>query len=316
MASKNKIIVHIGDELLYSVIKSEIEGTGEKKSEFVRRILEEKLSAKISEKRGLLNSMYSPERNTDAVSVYPLNITIDSERQVTKDGVLRLNKVDEILYDDYESIFFGMMSFTLNQLKKTVRDEAVKQIPEAIKRAWSSIESQYDSADINLVFVNRVDISFLENKDNKFYVRIKIHFHVSRFFFSAVDWNDDFLRIDFLNIKYLRFKRIAVNGCLPKKYYRWLYLKPTKETMLGGFFAGLLYTPKKKEVLIKEIEQLLSSQDFCRNGMLEIPGKFVKVHINSEQIKVDGRSFSDGFNMLEQRRKMHSVGAVNPPWLK
>ena len=316
MASKNKIIVHIGDELLYSVIKSEIEGTGEKKSEFVRRILEEKLSAKISEKRGLLNSMYSPERNTDAVSAFPLNITIDSERQVTKDGVLRLNKVDEILNDDYESIFFGMMSFTLNQLKKTVRDEAVKRIPEAIKRAWSSIESQYDSADINLVFVNRVDISFLENKDNKFYVRIKIHFHVSRFFFSAVDWNDDFLRIDFLNIKYLRFKRIAVNGCLPKKYYRWLYLKPTKETMLGGFFAGLLYTPKKKEVLIKEIEQLLSSQDFCRNGMLEIPGKFVKLHINSEQIKVDGRSFSDGFNKLEQRRQMHSVGAVNPPWLK
>ncbi|ENF1916029.1 MULTISPECIES: hypothetical protein [Enterobacteriaceae] len=316
MASKNKIIVHIGDELLYSVIKNEIEGTGEKKSEFVRRILEEKLSAKISEKRGLLNSMYSPERNTDAVSVYPLNITIDSERQVTKDGVLRLNKVDEILYDDYESVFFGMMSFTLNQIKKTVRDEAVKRIPEAIKRAWSSIESQYDSADINLVFVNRVDISFLENKDNKFYVRIKIHFHVSRFLFSAVDWIDDFLRIDFLNIKYLRFKYVAVNGCLPKKYYRWLYLKPTKETMLGGFFAGLLYTPKKKEVLIKEIEQLLSSQDFCKNGMLEIPGKFVKVHINSEQIKVDGRSFSDGFNMLEQRRQMHSVGAVNPPWLK
>lgn len=316
MASKNKIIVHIGDELLYSVIKNEIEGTGEKKSEFVRRILEEKLSAKISEKRGLLNSMYSSERNTDAVSVYPLNITIDSERQVTKDGVLRLNKVDEILYDDYESVFFGMMSFTLDQLKKTVRDEAVKRIPEAIKRAWPSIESQYDSADINLVFVNRVDISFLENKDNKFYVRIKIHFHVSRFLFSAVDWNDDFLRIDFLNIKYLRFKYIAVNGCLPKKYYRWLYLKPTKETMLGGFFAGLLYTPKKKEVLIKEIEQLLSSQDFCRNGMLEISGKFVKVHINSEQIKVDGRSFSDGFNMLEQRRQMHSVGAGTPPWLR
>ncbi|HGH7224947.1 hypothetical protein ACWUWQ_24290 [Klebsiella pneumoniae] len=264
----------------------------------------------------MLNSMYSPERNTDAVSVYPLNITIDSERQVTKDGVLRLNKVDETLYDDYESIFFGMMSFTLNQLKKTVRDEAVKRIPEAIKRAWSSIESQYDSADINLVFVNRVDISFLENKDNKFYVRIKIHFHVSRFLFSAIDWNDDFLRIDFLNIKYLRFKYIAVNGCLPKQYHRWLYLKPTKETMLGGFFAGLLYTPKNKEVLIKEIEQLLSSQDFCRNGMLEIPGKFVKVHINSEQIKVDGRSFSDGFNMLEQRRQMHSVGAVNPPRLK
>lgn len=316
MASKNKIIVHIGDEILYSVIKDELKDTDEKKSEFVRRILEEKLSDKVSEKRQELNSKYPCVRSNEAVSAYPLNITIDSERQVTEEDFFRLNKIDEILYDDYESVFFGMMSFTLNQLKKTVRDEAVKRIPEAIKRAWSSIESQYDSADINLVFVKRVDISFLENKDNKFYVRIKIHFHVSRFLFSAVDWNDDFLRIDFLNIKYLRFKYIAVNGCLPKKYYRWLYLKPTKETMLGGFFAGLLYTPKKKEVLIKEIEQLLSSQDFCRNGMLEIPGKFVKVHINSEQIKVDGRSFSEGFKMLEQRRKIHGVGAESPTWLK
>ncbi|HEJ9228393.1 TPA: hypothetical protein ACS29S_001477 [Klebsiella oxytoca] len=316
MASKNKIIVHIGDEILFSVLKDEIKRSGGNSSEFVRKILEEKFSGKVFEAKYDLNKNYSYNRDTDAASVYPLNITVDSERQVTKDGILRFDKIEEVLFDDYESIFFGVMSFTLSHIKKTVKNEAVKRIPEIIKKAWSSIESQYGSADINLVFVNRVDISFLEYKDDKFYVRIKVLFNVSRFVFSAIEWNNEFLRIDFLNVKYRRFKNIAINGCLSKKYDRWLYFKPAKETSLGGFFAGLLYTPKTKEVLIEEIEWLLSNQGAHRADMLDIPGKFVKIHFNSDQIKVDGRSFGQGFKILEHKREKHRFGIDRPSWLK
>ncbi|AWF35485.1 hypothetical protein J5259_002801 [Klebsiella oxytoca] len=316
MASKNKIIVHIGDDLLYSVLKDEIKKSGGNSSEFVRKILEDKCSKKVAEERVLLKNNYSNSKSTDANSAYPLNMTIDSERQVTKDGVFRFNKIEDSLYDDYESVFFGMMCFDFSDIKNKVKNEAVKRIPGIIKNAWFSIEENYSQADINLMFVDRVDIRFLEYKNKRFYVRIKVKFHVSRFLFSAIELNDDILRIDFLNIKYLRFKYVAINGCLSKKYDRWLFLKPTKETSLGGFFAGLFYIPKKKEVLIEEIKQLLNSQDFCKNGMLEIPGKFVKMHINSDQIKVDGRSFAQGFKILKQRMKIHSVGAENPSWLK
>ncbi|WP_447879970.1 hypothetical protein [Serratia fonticola] len=316
MASRNVIKVHIGDDLIYSVVMSEADKYKKSNSEFVREILEEVLSKEISEQKSRLNDMYSYPRLSDAVSVPPLNFTVDSERQVTKNGFFRLNKIDEILYHEYESTFFGMMSFSLRKLMNEVKNEATRFVLEVIKRAWHDIESQYDCADINLVFVNRVDVIFSDCKDGKFYVRIKIHFHVSRFLFSAVDSNDDFLRIDFLNIHYWRFKDVAINGCLSKQYERFLYLKPTRETLLGGFFAGLLYIPKEKKALMEEIRDLLSNQDVSRNGMLEIPGKFVKIHVNSEQIKVDRRSFSNGFKMLEERRKVLHENGDTPSWLK
>ena len=296
MASKNIIRVHFGDDLLYSVVMSEVNKYKKSKSEFVRDILEGALSKEIEEQKVRLNNMYSYTRLSDAASVYPLNLTVDSERQVTKNGFFRLNKIDEILYHEYESTFFGMMSFSLRKLMNEVKNEAGGLVPEVIKRAWYDIESKYDCADINLVFVNRVDVIFSDCRDGKFYVRLKIHFHVSRFLFSAVDNDDDFLRIDFLNIHY--------------------YVKPTRETLLGGFFAGLLYIPKEKKALMEEISDLLSNQDFSRNGMLKIPGKFVKMHINSEQIKVDRRSFSNGFKMLEERRKVLHENGDTPSWLK
>ncbi|PVZ87424.1 hypothetical protein C9426_12690 [Serratia sp. S1B] len=316
MASKNIIKVHIGDDLLFSVIMSEVNKSKKNKSEFVRDILKTALSREIEEQKFSLNNMYSHTRLSDAASVYPLNLTVDSQRQFTEDGFLRLNKIDEILYHEYESIFFGMVSFSLRKLMNSAKNEAMGQIPDVIKRAWAEIESQYEHADINLVFVNRVDVTFSGYRDGKFYVKIKIHFHVSRFFFSAVDNDDDFLRIDFLNIHYLRFKNVAINGCLSKLYERLLYLKPTREALLGGFFAGLLYIPKEKKTLMEEISDLLSNQDVSINGMLKIPGKFVKMHINSEQIKVDGRSFSNGFKMLEERRKVLHENRDTPPWLK
>ncbi|QKJ61145.1 hypothetical protein [Serratia fonticola] len=316
MASKNIIRVHFCDDLLYSVVMSEVNKSKKSKSEFVRDILEGALSKEIEEQKVRLNNMYSYTRLSDAASVYPLNLTVDSERQVTKNGFFRLNKIDEILYHEYESTFFGMMSFSLRKLMNEVKNEAGGLVPEVIKRAWYDIESEYDCADINLVFVNRVDVIFSDCRDGKFYVRLKIHFHVSRFLFSAVDNDDDFLRIDFLNIHYWRFKDVAINGCLSKQYERLLYVKPTRETLLGGFFAGLLYIPKEKKALMEEISDLLSNQDFSRNGMLKIPGKFVKMHINSEQIKVDRRSFSNGFKMLEERRKVLHENGDTPSWLK
>lgn len=316
MASRNIIKVHFGDDLIYSVVMSEAAKSKKSSSEFVRDILKETLSREIFEQRIHLNNMYSHTRLSDAASVYPLNLTVDSERQVTKNGFFRLNKIDEILYHEYESTFFGMMSFSLGQLMNAVKNEAMRLIPEVIKRAWPEIEHQYDYADINLFFVNRVDLIFSDCRDGKFYVQIKIHFHVSRFLFSTIDNDDDFLRIDFLNIHYWRFKNVAINGCLSKQYERLLYLKPTRETLLGGFFAGLLYIPKEKTALKEEIRDLLSNQDVSRNGMLEIPGKFVKIHVNSEQIKVDRRSFSNGFKMLEERRKVLHENGDTPSWLK
>ncbi|MBC3211970.1 hypothetical protein [Serratia fonticola] len=316
MASKYIIRVHFGDDLFYSVVMSEVNKSKKSSSEFVRDILKVALSREIEEQKFRLNNMYSYTRLSDAASVYPLNLTVDSERQVTKEGFFRLNKIDEILYHEYESTFFGMMSFSIRNLMSSVKNEAAGLISEVIKRAWPEIESQYDCADINLVFVNRVDVIFSGCRDGKFYVQMKIHFHASRFLFSAVDNDDDFLRIDFLNIHYWRFKNVAINGCLSKQYERLLYVKPTRETLLGGFFAGLLYIPKEKKALMEEISYLLSNQDFSRNGMLKIPGKFVKMHVNSEQIKVDRRSFSNGFKMLEERRKVLHANRDTPPWLK
>lgn len=316
MASKNSITTHISDDLVYSVIEREIAKTKKNRSEFLREILEKEFAAQIEEQKIHLNNMYSYTRYSDASSVYPLNVTIDSERQVTSDGFTRFNKIDEVLYHEYESHFFGMISFSLKQMINSIKNEVQGLIAGVFKAQWFNIESQYDSADINLVFINRVDVSLFSHNDGKFYVRMKIHFHVSRFLFSAVDNDKDFLRIDFLNIKYLRFKDVAINGCLSKQYERYLYLKPTKEVLLGGFFAGLLYRPKEKQDLMAEICDLLSEQNSSKNGMLELPDKFVKIHINSEQIKVDRRSFRKGFQMFEERRKILHAEKNKPSWLK
>ena len=65
-----------------------------------------------------------------------------------------------------------------------------------------------------------------------------------------------------------------------------------------------------------EICDLLSEQNPSKNGMLELPDKFVKIHINSEQIKVERRSFRIGFQMFEERRKILHAEKNKPSWLK
>lgn len=313
MASKNKIIVHIGDDLLYDSIINEAKLSGKKQSEFVRGILEKELSMKIIERKERINRDYSIlDRNNYATS-YPLNITVDSERQVTSSGVHFFPKIDEVIIHEYQSHFFGMMALSLKQIMNGVKNEVQNLIPRVVERRWYEIELGMEYADINLVFINRVDVFFKDyttenysqnekKKEPKATITLKIHLQVSRFVINSMEKNNDFLRIDFLNINYKRFKDIAINGWLSKRYERFLYFKPVREVLLGGYFAGLLYRPKKYDELLNEIQELFLDQDYSRNGMLVVKNKFVKLHMNGDQIKLNIGSFRHGFEKIKEIR--------------
>ena len=105
MASKNSITTHISDDLVYSVIEREIAKTKKNRSEFLREILEKEFAAQIEEQKIHLNIMYSYTRYSDASSVYPLNVTIDSERQVTSDGLLDSIKLMRFYFMSMNLIF-------------------------------------------------------------------------------------------------------------------------------------------------------------------------------------------------------------------
>lgn len=326
MASKNKIIVHIGDDLLYDSIINEAKLSGKKQSEFVRGILEKELSMKIIERKERINRDYSIlDRNNYATS-YPLNITVDSERQVTSSGVHFFPKIDEVITHEYQSHFFGMMALSLKQIMNGVKNEVQSLIPRVVERRWYEIELGMEYADINLVFINRVDVIFKDyttedynqnekKKEPKATITLKIHLQVSRFVINAMERNNDFLRIDFLNVNYKRFKDIAINGWLSKRYERFLYFKPVKEVLLGGYFAGLLYRPKKYDELLNEIQELFLDQDYSRNGMLVVKDKFVKLHMNGDQIKLNIGSFRHGFEKIKEIRSGFIRDGKAPEWM-
>ncbi|MGE5985830.1 hypothetical protein ACQJ21_06455 [Klebsiella michiganensis] len=307
MASKNNIIVHIGDDLLYETILKEVEKSKKSKSRYILDILHRELKDDILRHKLKDNDRYAGIFSSGVISAYPANMTIDSERQITPDGIIKLKKIDECIDYCYQSRFFCMMSFSFNQLIASEKSNALDIIPKVISERWEKIEEDNGKADINLVFINRVDVRYFQCNEGRFFIRMKINFHVSRFMLASLDINDDFLRVDFLNIKYLRFKNVAINGRESKTYDRFLYIKPTRETSLGGFFAGLRYVPKNIDVLKDEIDKLLINQD-SKKGMLAVPGKFIKLHINLDQIKVNQSSFRKGFDNIEERRKLHDSG--------
>lgn len=333
MASKNTIKVHIGDDLLYDVIIKEAHGVGKGKSEFIRDIVQKELSDKIIARKEEMNNSYSIFKDdyhgvnsifnrNSYKTAHPADMTIDSVRQITKDGVIQLHKIDEIISHDYESIFFGMMSLSLKALMNSVKNEVQGLIPKIIKDKWSELEYGMDVADLNLIFIDRVDVvvkSYTEgdaNTKSKVIINIKIHLQASRFLFKSIEYNKDFLRIDFLNIRYHRFKDVAVKGWLSDRYERLLYLKPIREVLLGGFFAGLLYRQKEKELLMTEIDNLYLNQDFGQNGMLGVPDRFVKLHMNNEQIKLNLGSFRNAFESVKEKMNGFKRSDGSPDWLK
>lgn len=333
MASKHKIIVHISDDLLYDVIIKEAKASGKAQSEFIRDIVEKELLDKIIARKEEMNNCYSIFKDdyygVNSIfnrnyykTAYPMDMTIDSVRQITKDGVIQLHKIDEIISHDYESVFFGMMSFSLKALMNSVKNEVQGLIPRIIKDKWPELEYGMGVADLNLVFIDRVDVVVKSetnggvNTKNKVTINIKIHLQISRFLFNSIEYNKDFLRIDFLNIRYHRFKDVAVKGWLSERYERLLYLKPIREVLLGGFFAGLLYRQKEKELLMAEIDNLYLNQDFGQNGMLGVPDRFVKLHMNNEQIKLNLGSFRNAFESVKGKMNGFKRSDDSPDWLK
>lgn len=333
MASKHKLIVHVSDDLLYDVIIKEAKASGKAQSEFIRDIVAKELLDKIIARKEEMNNCYSIFKDdyygVNSIfnrnyykTAYPMDMTIDSVRQITKDGVIQLHKIDEIISHDYESVFFGMMSFSLKALMNSVKNEVQGLIPGIVKDKWPELEYGMDVADLNLIFIDRVDVvvkSYTEgdaNTKSKVIINIKIHLQASRFLFKSIEYNKDFLRIDFLNIRYHRFKDVAVKGWLSDRYERLLYLKPIREILLGGFFAGLLYRQKEKELLMTEIDNLYLNQDFGQNGMLGVPDRFVKLHMSNEQIKLNLGSFRNAFESVKEKMNGFKRSDGSPDWLK
>lgn len=313
MASRNTVITHIGDDLFYELILREAKGEGKSKSEYVRDILMKELSDKLDDLNSSFNDNYAYERNNTRISVYPANTTIDSSLYYrgVRGRMFKLNKVDDTLTGVYESPLLGLVNHSSKGLKDNAKKEAIRMLPQIIRERWHEIESLHGNTDVNLLFINRVEVSYEGEFDNKFHIRVSIHFYMSRFPLDAID-SDDFLRLDFLNIHYLRFKNVAINGRLYKKYDRLVYIAPSKETLLGGFFVGLFYKPKDKMELLGEIREIIDDQDVNRADIINIPGGFVKLHFNHELVKVNTHTFSKAYKVvLERRMALKKQGAYS-----
>ncbi|EDW2259386.1 hypothetical protein [Salmonella enterica] len=306
MASKNTIITHIGDDLFYELILKEAEREGKTKSEYVRSILMKELSGKLHDLKMSFNDRYSYSRVENGVSVFPVNVTLDRGFHYSNQNrkVFRINKVDDVLTGVYKSPMLGLIPLTLKGFKNNIKEEAIRILPSIIKDHWSEIESLHGCMDVNLFFVNRVDVSYAGFEENIFSLKIDIHYYMSRFPLDAID-GDDFLRLDFLNIRYLRFKNVAINGRLHKEYDRFAYIAPSKETLLGGFFVGLFYKPQDKEDLLEKLKGIIYGGSEEKENIINIQGGFVKYHCNYELVKVNMRTFSKEYhNLLEIRKEL------------
>ncbi|MBN6176270.1 hypothetical protein JZM15_27325, partial [Escherichia coli] len=78
-----------------------------------------------------------------------------------------------------------------------VKNEVQNLIPRVVERRWYEIELGMEYADINLVFINRVDVFFKDyttenysqnekKKEPKATITLKIHLQVSRFVINSM----------------------------------------------------------------------------------------------------------------------------------
>ncbi|EFM6088457.1 hypothetical protein HGL67_003672 [Escherichia coli] len=328
MASKNKIIVHIGDEILYSVIENEIKACGCNKSEFIRNILEEKFKDKIAEAKKSLNNAPKTIKTFERRWSYPLSEEIEltcdwiysgkRHRSRMLDGRIHGARTFSELYTsnkisgEYTSVFLDLIATTLKELKEHAKKRVENVIPDIFKEKWNNVIDIDNSADINLIFINKVDVKFLWHQNNEGYFHIDIWYQLLQLSFESLDdyRNKYLLRLDLLNIKYLRFKEVATKKYMPTQYERLYYIKTEQKTRLGGFFVGLFYSQRDKKTLINEIDQLILKQDNCKNKTLNIPGRFVKLHIPPSIIKIDHSSFHKAFEILKKEREQFQSDSI------
>ncbi|WP_000441210.1 hypothetical protein, partial [Escherichia sp. TW09231] len=77
-----------------------------------------------------------------------------------------------------------------------------------------------------------------------------------------------------------------------------------------GFFVGLFYSQRDKKTLINEIDQLILKQDNYKNKILNISGRFVKLHIPPSIIKIDHSSFHKAFEILKKEREQFQSDSI------
>lgn len=320
MASKNKIIVHIGDEILYSVIKNEIKACGCNKSEFIRNILEEKFKDKIAEAKKSLNNAPKTIKTFERRWSYPLSEEIELTCDWIDSGKRYRSRMrDDRIYGtrtfskqytnnkisgEYTDIFWGLIAITRKELKEHIKREVRNVIPDIFKEKWNNVIDINSSADINLIFINKVDVKFLWHQNNEGYFHIDIWYQLLQLSFESLDdyKNKYLLRLDLLNIKYLRFKEVATKKYMPTRYERLYYIKTEQTSRSGGFFVGLFYSQRDKKTLIDEINKLILKQDNHKNETLNISGRFVKLHIHPSIIKIDHSSFHKAFEILKKEQ--------------
>lgn len=258
MVSKRRVMINFSDSELHKFVLSEAKKTNSSSSRVIENLVYEGLGKRIDNSELYLSPVDKIKKNKNLVptGIYETGLTVS------------LHYGDSFSIISHAAMHF-MHSFVKTVFPFSLRPEikSIYNIEDFKKEVIDDINIRIinrftndTKPDIVLAFISDVKFSCKgDSKSGNGLIELEVKYFCK---FIPVYLNrrinDNILRLDVLNARYMTFKDVATKGWDRSNYSHLLHIKGLSKSKIGGYFVGLLYSPQDPSTLILNKDLLMT----------------------------------------------------------
>ncbi|WP_241168821.1 hypothetical protein [Serratia marcescens] len=258
MVSKRRVMVNFSDSELHKFVLSEANKTNSSSSRVIENLVYEGLGKRIDNGELYLSPVDKIKKNKNLVptGIYETGLTV-SLHHGDNASIISHAAMHEI-----RGFVKSVPPFSLTPEFKSVyniegfKSEIINDIHLLIRNRLTN----GSKPDIVLVFVSDVKFSCKGDSINgNGFIDLEMKYSCKFIpVYLRKRINDNILRLDFLNARYMTFRDVATKGWDRSNYSHLLHIKGLSKSKIGGYFVGLLYSPQDPSTLIINKDLLMN----------------------------------------------------------
>lgn len=259
MVSKRRVMVNFSDSELHKFVLSEAKKTNSSSSRVIENLVYEGVGKRVDNGELYLSPGDKIKKNKNLVptGIYETGLTV-SLHHGDNSSIISHAAMHEI-----RRFVKSVPPLSLNPEFKSIyniedfKNEVINDINLLIRNRLTN----GTKPDIVLVFVSDVTFSCKGDSINgNGFINLEVKYSCKFIpFYLNRRINDNILRLDVLNARYMTFRDVATKGWDRSNYSHLLHIKGLSKSKIGGYFVGLLYSPQDPSTFILNKDLLMTS---------------------------------------------------------